>query len=94
MHVGPSRQISVNIPLLSIIDTILVTWGLYAFFMVFAYSSDIPFPKFCYMFKQMGRFCLMLSLVTIVRKNNLEKGKRLRKHCLFQKYRHCTTKMK
>jgi len=53
------------------IDSVLVTWGLYAFFMIFAYSSDLFSPKTCNRIKKIGQACLgasilILSLVAIL----------------------------
>jgi type IV secretory pathway TraG/TraD family ATPase VirD4 len=52
-----------NIPILSILDGVILTWGLYAFFMVFAFSGDFLPKSLSDMFRNLARFCLILSLV-------------------------------
>jgi len=54
-----------GIPFVSIMDIILTTWGLYAFFMVFSYSPDIFSIKTCKKFKALGQLCLQLSVALI-----------------------------
>jgi len=56
----------INIPLISVMDIIPVTWRFYAFFMIFAYSSDILSPETYDVFRQFGQFLLKMSLVSIV----------------------------
>ena len=51
-----------DIKVCPIIDIILVTWGLYAFFMVFGYSNDLFSSKTCNTFKEIGQGCMLLSI--------------------------------
>lgn len=55
-----------NIPIHLILDVFILTWGLYAFFMVFASSGEILPKSFCDMCRVIAKNCLYLSFIFLI----------------------------
>lgn len=55
-----------NVPVTGMIDTILIAWGLYAFFMVFGFSTHAFSLETCKKLRDLGRACLFLSLALLI----------------------------